>query len=421
MQREEQRFVSSNIKISINVIIAMLVTVAFLLLQFFVLDDVMAKARDLTYWLNKAMSGLATFTIMISLANTTEESRKKRDREFNDKLKSLDSHYTQVFEHGEIDNLEIYVQNVNVAAKYNVYIKKIKAKIKAVQKLVRNEKRRKKLTTELEAKLLLTPEEVWENEKVKFNKISVDQLFSGIYDIEKSDKENDLHLHRGKYGLQKLGWKILSIVAFGFMTADLVYHFNNFTSAMIVPLLIKIITILLAAYSGICFGYFMMDKVKSVLRKKLRILSKFRVRQDAPGLVKDLTVAVLVDNYVTKAMEKMQPKEEKKEEKVQEQPIIERQTVLQPPNLPEEVPQVVMPPSPQVELPMVQQQVEVVQQAIEQPQEQVVQVVEQPKETTNPFKQTYEETFGAGKPVKIGKFGVQLVTNMLKYNPNSQD
>ena len=419
MQREEQRFVSSNIKISINVIIAMLVTVAFLLLQFFVLDDVMAKARDLTYWLNKAMSGLATFTIMISLANTTEESRKKRDREFNDKLKSLDSHYTQVFEHGEIDNLEIYVQNVNVATKYNVFIKKIKAKIKAVQKLVHNEKRRKKLTTELEKKLLLTTEEVWENEKVKFNKITVDQLFSGIYDIEKSDKENDLHLHRGKYGLQKLGWKILSIVAFGFMTADLVYHFNNFTNAMIVPLLIKIITILLAAYSGICFGYFMMDKVKSVLRKKLRILSKFRVRQDAPTLVKDLTVAVLVDNYVTKAMEKY--KEEKVEEKVEEKPKEERQTVLQPPNLPEEVPQVVMPPIPQVELPMVQQQVEVVQQAIEQPQEQVVQVVEQPKETSNPFKQTYEETFGAGKPVKIGKFGVQLVTNMLKYNPNSQD
>lgn len=404
MQREEQRFVSSNIKISINVIIAMLVTVAFLLLQFFVLDDVMAKARDLTYWLNKAISGLATFTIMISLANTTEESRKKRDREFNDKLKSLDSHYTQVFEHGEIDNLETYVLNVNVAAKYNVYIKNIKAKIKAVQKLVRNEKRKKKLTKELEEKLLLTPEEVWENEKVKFNKITVDQLFSGIYDIEKSDRENDLHLHRGKYGLQKLGWKILSIVAFGFMTADLVYHFNNFTNAMIVPLLIKIITILLAAYSGICFGYFMMDKVKSVLRKKLRILSKFRVRQDAPGLVKDLTVEVLVDNYVTKVKAKMQP--EVKQEQPQEQQKTERQLVMTPPNLPLEVPQVDIPPSPQVELPKVEET---------EQKEQVVETKE------NPFKQTYEETFGAGKPVRIGKFGVQLVTNMLKYNPNSHE
>ena len=52
-QNEETRMVSSNIKISINVIIALIVTVAFLLFQFFVLDDVMAKARDLTYWLNK--------------------------------------------------------------------------------------------------------------------------------------------------------------------------------------------------------------------------------------------------------------------------------------------------------------------------------------------------------------------------------
>ena len=78
--KEEQRFVSSNIKISINVIIAMIVTVAFLLLQFFVLDDVITKARTLSYWIGKIISGLATFTIMISLANTTEESRKKKTR-----------------------------------------------------------------------------------------------------------------------------------------------------------------------------------------------------------------------------------------------------------------------------------------------------------------------------------------------------
>ena len=417
--KEEQRFVSSNIKISINVIIAMIVTVAFLLLQFFVLDDVITKARTLSYWIGKIISGLATFTIMISLANTTEESRKKRDQEFNNKLTSLDSHYTQVFEHGEIDNLEIYVQNINVAAKYNNYIAKLKRKIKLVQKFERGQKRKKRIIEELEKKLLKTPEEVWEDEKVKYNKVTVDLLFSGVYDIEKSDRENDLHLHRGKYGVQKLGWKIVSIIAFGFMTADLVYHFNNFTNAMIVPLLIKIITILIAAYSGICFGYFMMDKVKTVLRKKLRILSKFRVRQEAPGKVKDLSVQIIMDNYVAKAQIKYAPKEEPKKEIP---PIEAHGEVLE---------QVVAPPIPQEtpEQPQVQlQPQEAPRIAIEPPKEATPQIVENPPmvveeqkeehKQENPFKQTFDETFGAGKPVKIGKFGVQLVNNLLKYNPN---
>ena len=417
--KEEQRFVSSNIKISINVIIAMIVTVAFLLLQFFVLDDVITKARTLSYWIGKIISGLATFTIMISLANTTEESRKKRDKEFNNKLTSLDSHYTQVFEHGEIDNLEIYVQNINVAAKYNNYIAKLKRKIKLVQKFERGQKRKKRIIEELEKKLLKTPEEVWEDEKVKYNKVTVDLLFSGVYDIEKSDRENDLHLHRGKYGVQKLGWKIVSIIAFGFMTADLVYHFNNFTNAMIVPLLIKIITILIAAYSGICFGYFMMDKVKTVLRKKLRILSKFRVRQEAPGKVKDLSVQIIMDNYVAKAQIKYAPKEEPKKEIP---PIEAHGEVLE---------QVVTPPIPQEtpEQPQVQlQPQEAPRIAIEPPKEETPQIVENPPmvveeqkeehKQENPFKQTFDETFGAGKPVKIGKFGVQLVNNLLKYNPN---
>lgn len=417
--KEEQRFVSSNIKISINVIIAMIVTVAFLLLQFFVLDDVITKARTLSYWIGKIISGLATFTIMISLANTTEESRKKRDQEFNNKLTSLDSHYTQVFEHGEIDNLEIYVQNINVAAKYNNYIAKLKRKIKLVQKFERGQKRKKRIIEELEKKLLKTPEEVWEDEKVKYNKVTVDLLFSGVYDIEKSDRENDLHLHRGKYGVQKLGWKIVSIIAFGFMTADLVYHFNNFTNAMIVPLLIKIITILIAAYSGICFGYFMMDKVKTVLRKKLRILSKFRVRQEAPGKVKDLSVQIIMDNYVAKAQIKYAPKEEPKKEIP---PIEAHEEVLE---------QVVTPPIPQEtpEQPQVQlQPQEAPRIAIEPPKEETPQIVENPPmvveeqkeehKQENPFKQTFDETFGAGKPVKIGKFGVQLVNNLLKYNPN---
>jgi len=434
--KEEQRFVSSNIKISINVIIAMIVTIVFLLLQFFVLDDVMAKARDLAYWIGKIISGLATFTIMISLANTTEESRKKRDKEFNGKLNALDSHYTQVFEHGEIDNLEVFVQNMNIATKYNVYIAKIKRKIKLVQKFERGQERKKRVIEELEKKLLKTPEQVWEDEKVRYNKVTVDLLFSGVYDIEKSDRENDLHLHRGKYGVQKLGWKIVSIIAFGFMTADLVYHFNNFTSAMIVPLLIKIITILMAAYSGICFGYFMMDKVKAVLRKKLRILSKFRVRQDAQVKEKDLSVQIMVDNYVAKAFQKyMPPVPEKKE--TNEQPKEQEQPKEKPPIIaPTETPIVVDPPIPSIntsplsEQPLVATELSTTasssvvlttpqesqpEQAPDQPKEEKV---EEKKERLNPFQQTYAETFGEGKPVKIGKFGVTLAQNLLKYNPD---
>lgn len=369
--REEVREVSSDIKISINVIIALVVTSAFLLFQFFVLDDIMTKARTTAYWIGKVISGLATFTIMISLANTTEESRKKKDKEFNSKLDALDTHYNTVFGKGEVENLESFVFNMNVANKYNVYIQKIKNKIKRVQRFVKNVDRKKALIEELEEKLLRTPEEVWEDEKVKFNMVTVDLLFSGIYDIEKSDKENDLHLHRGKYGLQKLGWKIVSIIAFGFMTADLYYHFNAFTKDMIVPLLFKIATILLSAYSGICFGYFMMDKIKVNLRKKLRILSKFRSRQDAP--VVDLSVAVRMDSYVAKIY-KQNGIEFEDETSVQD-----------------------VPPFAKTECSAGTES-----------------DAENKKE--NALKKTYEETFGSGTPVKLGKFGVQLVKNIYGYN-----
>lgn len=371
--REEQREVSSNVKISINVIIALVVTVAFLLFQFFVLDDIIAKARTTSYWISKVLSGLATFTIMISLANTTEESRKKRDKEFHSKLDALDTHYNTVFSKGEIDNLETFVFNMNVANKYNVYITKIKNKIKRVQRFVRNQTRKKKLIEELEEKLMRTPEEVWEDEVVKFNVVTVDLLFSGIYDIEKSDKENDLHLHRGKYGVQKLGWKIMSIIAFGFMAGDLYYHFNAFNKDMIVPLLFKIATILISVYSGICFGYFMMDKIKVNLRKKLRILSKFRCRQDAPVL--DLSVAIRLDNYVAKVFKKNGAELEE-----------------------------VSPP--------IQQEVPVTEPSEEKAEE-------VPKE--NALKKTYDETFGSGTPVRIGKFGVTLVKNMMGYNTSKSD
>lgn len=371
--REEQREVSSNVKISINVIIALVVTTAFLLFQFFVLDDIIAKARTTSYWISKALSGLATFTIMISLANTTEESRKKRDKEFHSKLDALDTHYNTVFGKGEIDNLETFVFNMNVANKYNVYITKIKNKIKRVQRFVKNQIRKKELIEELEEKLMRTPEEVWEDEVVKFNLVTVDLLFSGIYDIEKSDKENDLHLHRGKYGVQKLGWKIMSIIAFGFMAGDLYYHFNTFNKDMIVPLLFKIATILMSVYSGICFGYFMMDKIKVNLRKKLRILSKFRCRQDAPAL--DLSVAIRLDNYVAKVFKKNGAELE------EESPPIKQ-----------EVP-------------------------VTEPSEENAEEV--PKE--NALKKTYDETFGSGTPVRIGKFGVTLVKNMMGYNTSKSD
>ena len=107
---KETKYLASSMKISLNVIIATVVAAALLLLNFFVIDGINAgEVHSVAYWLKKVLSALGTFTIMISISNTTEESRKRKDKSYGARLEALDEHYQYINQNALVERVEFYI------------------------------------------------------------------------------------------------------------------------------------------------------------------------------------------------------------------------------------------------------------------------------------------------------------------------
>nr|DAQ94988.1 MAG TPA: hypothetical protein [Caudoviricetes sp.] len=88
---------------------------------------------------------------------------------------------------------------------------------------------------------------------------------------------------------------------------------------MIMPLIFKIVSMLIAVYSGVSFGYSMMERRRSTVKKKLRIFSQFRARIDEPnGKVGDerFVVNIPTDVVVEKVREKVAQEKRAAEERL---------------------------------------------------------------------------------------------------------
>lgn len=268
-----------------------------MLIGIFVVDKLeVGILTDPLFWSQKILTGLATFAIMIATSNITEEALKKHDKDYIERLDAIDTNYALVNTNFETDQLERFLTNINIANKYKCYVSKYKNKLKHARK----ESKRK----EIEEKLLLSPQEVWDSaEKVKYFKVTYNQLMSGAFDVSPKNSEYDLNVHKVKFGLQQFLWKIVAIVAFGGLTGELVFSMIDFTPEMIMQLIIKAITILTAVYTGICFGYSTMDRIKTVLKSKVRILSQFRGKIERN---EDLTVELDKDVAIEKIKAKVQ-------------------------------------------------------------------------------------------------------------------
>lgn len=268
---EEKRTFANGSKVVINLVLALIVAVALIVTSFFVLDGLRLQLADKSFWLSKGILGVATFVLMISIANITEVVVSAKDRSLNERLFAIDKHYQDVMRGYETDDLDLFLKNINKANKYSAYIGKYKRRLKHARK--------EETKAAIRQKLLVTPNELWESaERVKYYKVTFNQLVSGAYDVSARESAFDLNVHRAKYGAQKFGWKILTIIAFGGIVGDLIYQSLAFSTAMIVPLIFKIATIVIAIYSGICFGYFIVERTKTVAKAKLRIFSQFRAR-----------------------------------------------------------------------------------------------------------------------------------------------
>ena len=154
---------------------------------------------------------------------------------------------------------------------------------------------------------------------------------------------------------------------------EIIDHFKAFTTADILPLVLRVATILWAIYTGVCFGYLMLDRILVVLKRKIKVFSEFEARTNNQALTDKnrYLVAYELDGQVEKIKAKYgvaqpvaeQPKEEPKVEQVVEEKPTPPQNALQ-------------------------------------------QVEEQP---TNALQQVYADSFGQHKPITPAQAGSSLI------------
>lgn len=260
-------------KTSINVIVSFCIIIVVFAIGFFVIDDYKLQLQDLNFWLQKLLLGIASYSLMICTSNIVEERLKRKDSQYIKRINAIDTHYTTLNENYETDELEKYIENINIKKKYNAYLYKTKKKLHRTK----NEKK----VELIEQKLIQSPLEVWQGiEKVKYKKVTYDLLVNGAIDLKEKESDTDLQVNKHKYRLQKFLWKFICIISVGLMFIDPLYHFADLSTEMIMPNIFKLLTILISIYSGVCFGYFIMEKTNIVLKRKCKIFSEFRNRKD---------------------------------------------------------------------------------------------------------------------------------------------
>lgn len=317
-KREEinrEHSVYSFSKSSINYIVSLGIIIVVFAIGFFVMDDYQFHLKDINFWLQKILLGIASYSLMICTANIVEERLKRKDKDYINRINSIDGHYTILNENYETDELEKYIENLNIKKKYNAFLYKIK------KQLARTRRESKRI--KLEQKLILTPLEVWQGiEKVKYQKVTYDLLVNGAIDLKDKECDTDLQVNKTKYRLQKFLWKFICIISVGLLFIEPLYHFAELSTEMIMPNIFKLVTVLVSIYSGVCFGYFIMEKINISLKRKCKIFSEFRNRKDNKiGYEVKINEDIAVEKVRKKLSFKEATKEAVKETIENEKPI----------------------------------------------------------------------------------------------------
>ena len=296
---KDDKYVFSALRISLNAVITLVVAVVLLLINFFVIDgiDGAGKPHDTAYWIEKILGAVGTFLIMISVANITEDARKKRDKDYADRTEAIDKNYLYINENSLTEDIEFYILQKNITAKYLAHIRKWKRKLARAKK---DEDKKK-----CELKLIMTPDEVWASpERIRFVKITYSQLVSGTTEINPAEDENDLSVHKGRLVLKKMLFKAVSIIGAGMYLPEITSHFQDFSKSDVLPLAMRVILILWACYSGVCFGYAIVDRILTVLKRKIKVFSEFHARSEKKtadryiiDLPKDTQIEKLLKEY----------------------------------------------------------------------------------------------------------------------------
>lgn len=113
-------------RITINAAISLCITAALILSSFFIFKGIETHVSGKDFWIQKSVMAVATFLLMFSIANVTENIMLAKDKDINDRLNALDMHYQTIMANYETADLETYIENLNKANKYKNYIHKWK-------------------------------------------------------------------------------------------------------------------------------------------------------------------------------------------------------------------------------------------------------------------------------------------------------
>ena len=92
MSSEKKRVVLVGSRITINAAIALCITTALILSSFFIFKGIETQVSGKDFWIQKSVMAVATFLLMFSIANVTENIMLAKDKDINDRLNALDTH-----------------------------------------------------------------------------------------------------------------------------------------------------------------------------------------------------------------------------------------------------------------------------------------------------------------------------------------
>ena len=132
-----------------NILLVVLICAGLILTEFFRLDSYKFKIQSLNFWLEKLAFAFCTFGIMLGISNSADEINRSKNPEYLSDIMKLKEHYSLLLTEYNDENFKKYIDNVNRAEKYLVYVADLDRKI------LHSSKRRQ---IALKRRLLLSPD-----------------------------------------------------------------------------------------------------------------------------------------------------------------------------------------------------------------------------------------------------------------------
>lgn len=260
-----------------NILLVVFICAGLILTEFFHLDSYKFKIQSLSFWLEKIGLALCTFGIMLGISNSSDEISRSKNPEYVSDIKKLKEHYSLLLTEYNDENFKKYIDNVNRAEKYLVYVADLDRRI------LHSSKKRQ---IALKRKLLLSPDEVfYGGVSVRYNQVLYSQFAGvGLPLDHKSERGNKYDVPKAQIYAQKLIGKVCLVVGICGFSGDLYYSFQNFNASMIPTLVIKCGAIIGAIYAGLKTGSQIFERRVLVAKLKLAFYSQFNSRKNSDKL-----------------------------------------------------------------------------------------------------------------------------------------